>query len=299
MKINCPNSQCSNYQNSLFIIKDGKFKRRNDSRQIQRFRCKICNKRFSRATFTLEMYQKKRRVNYPLFQLLASGVSLRRAAIILGISRHTAEKKFKYLGEKSRRKNIKFRQSLQKNKIGQMQFDDLITKESSKLKPLSVTIAVDSKQRTILGARVCVIPSFGHLARLSRRKYGYRKCRHKEALRELFDSLKPILSPFCEIKSDEHKKYPEFVRRYFPKANYERFKSERGCIAGQGELKKVKFDPLFVINHTCAMMRANINRLVRKTWCTTKSIARLQDHLEIFIHFFNEKLIKDIKVTPI
>jgi hypothetical protein len=52
---------------------------------------------------------------------------------------------------------------------------------------------------------------------------------------------------------------------YLPKAKHTTFPSERGCVVGQGELKKVNFYPLFIVNHTCAMMRANINRLIRKT----------------------------------
>lgn len=299
MKINCPNSHCTSDQNDQWIIKDGSFKRKDDSRVIQRFKCKICSKRFSRATFTLEIHQKKRRINHTLLKLLSSGISQRRAAIILNVDRKTIERKFRYLGERCRERNSRFREKLKKDPVQDFQLDDLITKENSKLKPLSVSVAVDAKRRLILDARVSIIPAFGHLAKLSRKKYGYRRCEHKESLKELFENVHPIISPFCKIKSDEHKKYPEFVRRYFPKASYQRFRSERGCIAGQGELKKVKFDPLFAVNHTCAMLRANINRLVRKTWCTTKSIPRLQDHLEIFIYFFNKYLLRNDALTPI
>jgi hypothetical protein len=46
-----------------------------------------------------------------------------------------------------------------------MQMDDLITKENSKLKPLSASIAVDEDRRLILGAEVSEIPAFGHLAK--------------------------------------------------------------------------------------------------------------------------------------
>jgi hypothetical protein len=66
----------------------------------------------------------------------------------------------------------------------------------------------------------------------------------------------------------------------------------KGSVVGQGQLKKVNFDPLFVVNHTCAMMRANINRLIRKTWCTTKDPLKLKDHLDVFIYFYNQSLLK-------
>ena len=151
---------------------------------------------------------------------------------------------------------------------------------------------MDEDRRFILGAEVSQIPAFGHLADLSVKKYGKRKDLHFEGLTRLFKSLAPVLSSEVRVKSDEHKSYPGFVSAYFPRAKHITFKSERACIAGQGELKKVKFDPLFTVNHTCAYLRANVNRLIRKTWCTTKDPARLKDHLDIVIYFYNRHLLK-------
>ena len=65
----------------------------------------------------------------------------------------------------------------------------------------------------------------------------------------------------------------------------------RGCVTGQGELKKLRFDPLFALNHTCAMLRANINRLFRRTWCTTKKKERLEQHLAVYMDFHNRILL--------
>ena len=297
MNKNCPNSQCPNYQNSDFVIKDGHFKRSGDSRQIQRFKCKICSKKFSSSTSKLEFRQQKRRVNPLIFKLLASNVSLRRTAKILNLSRGTVVRRLEYFGEKSRIKNVKFNERL-KHQVSHMQFDDLITKESSKLEPLSITIAVDGEKRFILGARVSEIRAFGHLADKGKKVYPNRSNKHKEGLTNLFASIRSVVSPTALIRSDEHKFYPEFVKRYFPRAKYERYKSERGCVAGQGELKKIKYDPIFTINHTCAMLRANINRLIRKTWCTTKDPARLKDHLDLFICYYNQELLKNGDFIP-
>ncbi|MFW5887980.1 MAG: transposase, partial [Bacteriovoracia bacterium] len=94
------------------------------------------------------------------------------------------------------------------------------------------------------------------------------------------------------VESDEHKLYPGIVQKYLPKAVHKRYKGGRGCIAGQGELKKLHYDPLFAINHTCAMLRDNIKRLTRKTWCTTKSVEMLQKHFDIFVYYFNTQILK-------
>jgi transposase-like protein len=290
MKRKCPNPHCPNYQKTESIIKNGSFYRKSDSRFIKRFKCTQCGKRFSTETNKLEKFQKKRRINHQVYKLLSSSVSIRRTAKLLKVNQKTVARRVRYLGEKYRLLNKKQKKNYHKTEV--LLIDDLITKENTKLKPLSVSIAVDEEKRVILGAQVSVIPSFGHLAQKSRLRYGFRKCEHLKGLDSLFDSIKDNVAPEAVIKSDEHKKYPKVISKYFPNSNHEQFPSERACVAGQGELKKVHHDPLFMINHTCAMMRANINRLVRKTWCTTKDPARLSDHIEIFIHYFNNEILK-------
>ena len=288
----CPNPSCTFHQKNDFVRKDGTYFRKDDSRFILRFKCSSCGRRFSSATDSLEFRQKKRRINPILFKLLSSGISLRRSALILSVHHRTVERKLHYLANKARLHHAEFLQRLRNSPVTSLQFDDLITSEHTKLKPLSVSIAVDQKRRFILGLEVSQIPAFGHLAALSRKKYGYRKSHHKEALERLFSGLPSFTAPIVKIESDEHKFYPEMVEKTFPKATYHQYKGEKGAVAGQGELKKVYYDPLFSINHTCAMLRANINRLIRRTWCTTKKKERLKDHLDIYVQFHNEVLLK-------
>ncbi len=295
---NCPNSECSKFQKNDDVVKDGFFKRSCDSRKIQRFKCKVCKKKFSRSTGKLEFGQKKRRENPMIFKLLSSCVSLRRTAKILNVSRGTVVRRLQYFGEKSRIQNEKFKTLNLKNSVEHLQIDDLVSKENSKLKPLSVSIAVDAESRYILGVEVSEIRAFGHLAQRGRIKYPKRINQHKEGLTNLFQGIKDLVKEDALIRSDEHKFYPGFIKEYFPVAKHEAYKGEKGCIAGQGELKKTKHDPLFAINHTCAMLRANINRLVRKTWCTTKDPQRLKDHLDLFICYFNSEIIKDSNFVP-
>lgn len=291
MRPPCPNSSCVFFNRKEKVHKDGSFFRSSESRLIGRFKCVSCGKKFSNATGTLEFRQKKRRVNKSLRDLLASGMSMRRCARLLQINRTTVERKLIYLAKKAQKSQEEFLKSL-KGKVHHIHFDDLITSEHTKLKPLTVSIAVDAKKRFILGARVGRIGAFGHLAELSRRKYGKRENEHKKTLDELFKIIKPVTAQKVHFRSDEHQNYPEFVEKYFSEAWYERFKSERSAIAGQGELKKVYRDPLFAINHTCAMFRANINRLIRRTWCTTKKKEFLQMHIDIFVNYYNTIYLK-------
>ena len=153
-----------------------------------------------------------------------------------------------------------------------MQFDDLETIEHTKCKPLSVIMAVEKDTRRILGYTVSKMPAKGHLAKIARKKYGYRPDHRKAARDSLFKEISHKISPYAMIISDESPHYPKSVRTHFPKALHKTTFGKRGCVTGQGELKKVGYDPLFSLNHTFAMLRANINRLIRKTWCTTKKI---------------------------
>jgi len=216
---------------------------------------------------------------------------MRRCALVLNIHRTTVERKLIYLAKKAELSQERFLQTM-KAQVTHLQFDDLITIEHTKLKPLTVSIAVDVNTRSILGAQVGVIGAFGHLAELSRRKYGRRINEHKKTLRRLFNEVAPAISPMALIRSDEHKFYAEFVENYLPGRKYEQYPSIRSSIAGQGELKKTRRDPLFGINHTCAMLRANVNRLIRKTWCTTKTPQMLQRHLMIYVDFHNSVYLK-------
>ncbi len=283
MNHGCPN-KCTSQ-----VIKYGKYFRQSDSRLIQRFKCSECNKIFSSATFSECYYQKKRRINETLFKLICSGVSQRRAALILNVHPVTIARRMKFLSQRAIKKNKDFLEKLRD--VEHIQFDDLITSHHTKLRPLSVTVAVDAKTRKILDMRLSQIPAFGHLSKISKRKYGYRQSYHKQALARLFQTLKPVVNPYALIESDEHKLYPYFVNRFFPQAIHKRYKSEVGCVAGQGELKKTRRDPLFKINHTLAMLRANINRLFRRTWCTSKDPGKLLMHLQIYQMFHNEYLV--------
>lgn len=288
MKRNCPKTHCQSDQ----FYRHGSFKRANDSRTISRFRCKKCGTTFSTSTGTLEYRQKKRRVNILLFRHFISKTSIRESARLVGVNKNTAARKFDYWCKKAEVKNKRFRERLKKNKATYVQFDDLLSKEKTKLKPLSISVISDAKRRYILGAKVSVIPSFGHLAKISRSKYGMRYSQHKKTLDELMQEMKEVIDPFALIKSDEHKSYHPIVRKYFKYASYYQYKSQRACVAGQGELKRKGYDPIFYANHNLAILRDKVSTLVRRTWCVTQDPKRLQGHLEMAIYYYNQIYLK-------
>lgn len=268
--------------------KRGFYRRRSDGQYIQRFQCKTCLKSFSQATFDPAYYQKKRHLNYKCMLLLTSCVSMRRTAIILNIHPITVARKLVYMAEQSRLKSANYLNDC--SFVHSIQFDELQTIENTKCKPLSIALAISSESRKILAFRVSQMPATGYLAKISRIKYGFRKDFRLAGLVDLFQELYKKLHPKISISSDKCSFYEPVVSAYFPQAIYTQFKGKKGSVYGQGELKKTVYDPLFYINQTFAMLRSNINRLVRKTWCTTKKVQRLADHLALYMWVHNSIL---------
>jgi len=235
--------------------------------------------------------QKKRRINAPLYKLLVSGVSQRRAACILHVHPITIKRRFLFLADQARLKQQVYLKTLYiESKVSFVQFDEMESFEHSKCKPLSIPLAVDEKSRKILGFTVCSMPAKGYLAKIAQIKYGYRIDERTHGMHKLMQNIKPYVNDRARFLSDMKVTYPFFIRRHYPKSCHDVVKGKRGCIVGQGELKKGGYDPLFALNHTAAMIRANVNRLFRRTWCTTKKATHLAGHLWIYMDYHNRAL---------
>lgn len=224
--------------------------------------------------------------------MLCSGVSQRRIARLLRINRKTVERKFLFLAQQAKEKHEQFLmdQVIQKGVVSDLQFDEMESFERSKCLPLSIPLAVETRTRKILSLRVGSMPAKGHLAAISLKKYGRREDQRPQLAKSLWESLKPFLHESPRVLSDQNPHYPSWISSHCPEADHRTVKGRRGCVVGQGELKKIGFDPLFDLNHTAAMIRANINRLFRKTWCTTKRADRLELHLWLYAGYHNSVL---------
>ena len=295
MKLRCPNPNCILAKNPCpkpgLFVGNGHFFRASDSKWIRRFICKSCKKSFSYSSLKPTYRQKKRRITPLLKQLLVSGVSQRRAAKILKVNPKTVVRRFRYLASEERKKQAQWVLNHYQNQpIAEIQFDDLETAEHTKCKPLSVALAVDPKTRKILSFHVSKMPAKGTLSKVALQKYGYRKDERSRGWDMLMRDLKAITHEVPTFYSDENPHYPKYVFRHHPKAVHKTTLGGRGSISGQGELKKLRFDPLFSLNHTCAMLRANLNRLFRRTWCISKTVKGLEDHLALYVAYHNQVL---------
>jgi transposase-like protein len=270
------------------IVRRGQYRRKSDCRDIQRFHCKGCDSGFSAATSNACVNQNKRQINNKIYKLYSSGLSQRRLARILHCSRTTIARKLLFLGAQAEiilnKLNSKY------PKATKVQFDDLLTFEHTKCKPISATVAV-TKCRRILGLDTASMPAFGKLKDISLKKYGKREDTRPQAREKVLKDIKPFIDDHALFETDQHPHYPQDVKRIYPLATHMTYKSKRGSSTGQGELKGPGFDPIFSVNHTLAMFRANVNRLFRRTWNTTKRMENLRCHMFIYALYHNTELL--------
>ena len=97
----CP--RCAAPRN--LIVRDGHFHRADDSKDVQRFRCKACGKRFSTATFKPTYRQKKRRINSTVRFCFASNMCPRDIAELVSVNVKTVASRLIWQAMLSRKKN--------------------------------------------------------------------------------------------------------------------------------------------------------------------------------------------------
>ena len=273
------------------VRKDGTFPRKTGAKpRTQRFYCRACQRRFSQLTGCLDSRQRRPELHRPLYSLLVSGVSQRRTARLLGTTQTTVARKVVRIA--------KFARSFHEGELRRSPasvstavFDEMETFEHSKLKPLAIAVAVVEGSRKIIAVSVSSMPAKGKLAATARRRYGHRPDHRRQGLAHVLTRLSAVgVAEGLVVKSDQCPRYPRAVRRYVSRALHLTFKGRRACVVGQGELKVGGFDPLFALNHTCAMHRDNVKRLSRRTWCTTKRPDRLQCLIDLYICAHNDDI---------
>ncbi len=267
------------------LSKNGSYVRPSDGCRLRRFRCRDCRKTFSETHFSIHYRLRKRRLNQAVFRFLSSGVSQRRCAFLVGVMPRAIARRVDRFGRCSAHNLDVYRKNRTKTKT--ILIDEMESFEHTKCKPLTIPIAVEDKTRKILSLAVGKIAAKGHLAQISRRKYGPRLCERKKVLERVFSELKDCADKEVLFKSDESQHYPAPIQEHFPKSRHQRYKGRAPARIGQGELKKGGRDPLFYLNHTYAMFRDNLKTLARRTWCTCKRVDRLESLMFIYANFHN------------
>lgn len=153
-------------------VKAGRYHRFDDAQSIQRYRCPRCAKTYSSATFTPTYRQKRRRLNRLIEMDIASSTAQRRIAIKHGCDKKTVARKVVFLAQEARKKTAAWLASCEP--FTDVQWDEMLSFEHTRLKPLSIAVMVCVRSRRILGYGIAPVPASGLIAKRSREKYGKR-----------------------------------------------------------------------------------------------------------------------------
>ena len=115
-------------------------------------------------------------------------------ASFVDVNVKTVASRLRWQASLSREKNQRFLANYIKRygPINTVQFDDLVTFEHTKCKPLTVPVALIAGTRVPLAFGVASIPASGHLAKIARERYGKREDNSQQAREELFKQLVKI-----------------------------------------------------------------------------------------------------------
>jgi transposase-like protein len=281
----CPNPACPNHKPSQsdWYMNYGYFTPKTTGKKTQRYRCKhpACGKVFSSHTGKPNSGQKKPSINSPLFKLLVSGVSLRRAAIILNVDYNTVLYHFEYLAKRAKEHHENFLLSFETSFV---QMDELETFLRARARALSVPMVVRFKTGDILGFAVAQKPANGKLASVGAKLYNWTLDQRPSKIKKMLTDIQHCFKPGITIRTDSKGAYKTWINSAVPHANVQQVISTKALPPGTPK----PYDELFAINNTFARMRHDMNRLGRKTWSTTKTIKGLENHIWLYVAWNNK-----------
>jgi len=287
----CPNTRCSAHSGRPFRFhRIGTFRRKCDGRCVQRFFCRECRRSFSSQAFRLDYRLKRPRLHLDLWNLFVSKVTHRQSARLLGCNRKTLAQRLWLLGEHCQRWHLARLQ--QRALVGAFQLDELETFEHSRrLQPLTVPVLIQRQSYLVVDLAVAPLPCRGGLREADRRRkaqrealYGKRRSGSRAAVEGCLSTLAGCLGGMGLLESDAKPAYAASVRRVLGHSAAHVRHPGRGRRDYGHPLFAIN---LFAINHTLAMLRDGISRLVRRTWAASKKGGWLQRHLWIWVCWRN------------
>ncbi|MFN0244358.1 MAG: hypothetical protein ACKVWV_15835 [Planctomycetota bacterium] len=302
----CPFSACVSHTGRPFLwTRKGLFARRCDGRLVQRFLCRACGRTFSLQSFRVDYRLKKPRLHLTLFRGFVSKLTIRQSARLYGCSKKTVTHRLALLAEHCREIHLRFlaRAAVDGGRFGVFALDELETFEHSRLlAPLTVPILIERESGFVVHAESATLPCRGRLRpamrakKLAREKVlGKRRSGSREAVERCFAVLERILpgSGAVHVHTDRKTSYASLLRK--------RFGERLRHVRISSKLVRNKHNPLFMINHTCALVRDALSRLVRRNWAHSKRRAWLDRHLWIWLAYRNYlrgKINKQPNITP-
>ena len=289
----CPRDGCpSRQRGSPFLWqRKGRYRRWCDERVVQRFLCRTCLRYFSTQTFRVDYRLHKPTLHFALFDTFISKVTQRQATRNLGCTRKTVVHRLSLLGTHARafHGQVLDRAKAQGGLSGDFQFDELETFETSRIWcPVTMPVLIELHSYFVVDVEVAPLPARGSKRRKTRdvvpgiepgdekRRSGSRAA-VKRCLEVLVDALGDKQG--THISSDHKSTYGALLKEVMPGTYYHTRHSST--------TRRDRFNPLFPINHTLAMLRDGMSRLVRRSWGVSKMREWLECHAWVWIAYRN------------
>lgn len=283
----CP---CGSHE-SFQYQRRGTYTRACDGRAVQRFLCKQCGKSFSTQTFAGDYRQKDSRLDVPIFVAYVSCVSQRQTARSLHCNRKRVVRRLLRFSEQCRAFHDARVKLLERSGIssGLFLLDELETFEHNRrLKPVTVPVLVHKPSHCVLHTAVGTLPPRRPLRERDKPKLEAlekagekRTSQSREKVAECFDVLARVVpkSGTVHVRTDQKHTYAALLKQRFGERLVHR--------TTNSQEPRTYLNPLFVVNHTLAMLRDGLSRLRRRSWCASKLRERLQRHLWVWIAWRN------------
>jgi transposase-like protein len=276
----CPYPACSTPLDPAapFFHRDGLYHPRCRAHPVQRFRCRVCRRRFSRQSFRADRNQKKPHLNAAFLRLMLACVALRQAARVLGVARRTVERRFLWLARHAAQYHANRLAALD----GPFMLDELETFEGNRYQPVTVPVLIEPRSLFLIASEAGPLRRKGRMTPVQRRRraeheaqHGRRPSQSAAAMRAVLLRLRPCVASGRPVvlHSDRKPLYERLGRRLFG--------SRFSWMPHSASARRDRRNPLFPINHTNARLRHFLARLRRRSWCVSKRRLRLQQHLQI------------------
>jgi transposase-like protein len=287
----CEPAQCHD-RPSFQYQRKGTFTRACDGRVVQRYLCKGCGRTFSNQTFRVDHRLRRPSLDAKIFTSFISKVTQRFVARHHGCTRRTVARRLKRWGKHCQSFQARALQGPGRSLpwAGPFVFDELETFETDRrLQPVTVPMLVHRQSYFIVHTAVGTLPprkplsdaNQARLELLEKKSGGKRISESREKVAECFAALE-ALAPAPKavaIDTDEKLTYGPLLR--------ERFGDRLVHGRTNSKAPRTYKNPLFAVNHTFAMMRDGLSRLVRRNWGHSKEREKLEWHLWIYIAWRN------------
>ena len=279
----CPYPDC---RGPAKYHRKGYYGRKCDGDRVQRFKCLSCGRWFSEQTFRVNYRLKRPELDAPIFEDLICKVTQRQSARTLGCRRKAVALRLRLYGVHCRAfHRQQLDAALAKGPLqGCYQLDELETFEHNRrLAPVTVPALIDAYSYFIVHTAPGDLPARKPLSELNQAKLelrerarGKRYSESRFAVKRCWGKLDKLTStrPTVKIVTDRKLAYASSLKKRFgARLQHERISAK--------EPRGYK-NPLFPINHTFAMFRDGLSRLVRRNWATTKIARELRHHLWVW-----------------